>query len=356
MRYSDRLSRRSLLGGLGAGAAALAAPPSIGSAVAEAKRLVIRALGIGSSFAEAYGKPFTEATGIEVVPVTGQNEPLGFMKQMVETKTYTWDMSIVSKQIADQLASDGGGYLEPLRLEGATGFQALPDIFKTSYYAANDVVGTVLGYRKTVVKRPPTSWADLWNVTEFPGRRALGKFPSDTLTQALLADGVDPKALYPIDFDRAFKSLDRIRKDVAVWWGSGAQSSQLLQSGEVDFCPTWNGRAQVAINAGAPVAIMWEQQFWQTEGWVIPKGSPNADLCRKFIAFALDPRRQAVFASKTGYGPSLGAAAIAHVDSAIAVTLPTHPDNAKTAILIDVGCWARVKDMANDRFNKWLLG
>ena len=344
-------TRRAVLASAAAGVMSVSMP---WIARAQARRIVVRDLGIGSSFADAYGKPFMKATGIEVAGVTGQNEPFGLIKQMVETRTYTWDMSIVSKQVADQLA--GQGYVEPLKLDDSAGFKALPSTFKAPHYAANDVVGTVLAYRTDVVKRAPTSWADLWNVKGFPGRRALGKFAQDTLTQALLADGGDSKALDPFDLDRAFRSLDRIKPHVSVWWGSGAQSSQLLQSGEVDFCPTWNGRAQVAIKAGAPVRIMWDQQLWQTEGWVILKGGPNADMCRRFIDFALDAKRQAVFASATGYGPSLGAAAIRHVDPAIAVTMPTHPDNARSAILVDVAYWARVKDMVNERFNKWLLG
>jgi len=345
-------NRRRLLQ---AGSALIAAPALIGQARAQAKRIVVRDLGIGTSFADAYAKPFQAATGIEVVPVTAQHEPTGLIKQMVDTRTYSWDMAIVSRQAADQLAIDGKGYVEPIGLESSAGYKALPDGFKAPYYAGNDVVATALAYRTDKVKQAPASWADLWNVKGFPGARALRRFPFDTLEQALLADGVDPKALYPLDFDRAFRSLDRIRKDVQVWWTSGAQSSQLIKSGEVDFCPTWNGRAQVAINDGAPARIMWNQALWQTEGWVILKGGPNVEACRRFIDFALAPERQAVFAAATGYGPTL-AAAIDHIKPEVARTLPTYPENTRDAILVDVEFWARNKDRAADLFNKWVVG
>ncbi|MBN8942870.1 MAG: ABC transporter substrate-binding protein [Rhizobiales bacterium] len=345
------LDRRSALK---AGAGLVAAPFIVTSAGAQARRIVVRDLGIGSSFTDAYARPFEQATGIKVVPVTAQHEPAGLIKQMVETKTFTWDMAIVSRATADQLAQDGQGYLEPLGIEAAAGFQALPDMFKAPHYAANDVVATVLAYRTDKVKSAPKSWADFWDVRGRPGQRAMRRFPFDTIEQALLADGVDPKSLYPCDFGRAFASLDRIKKDIAVWWTSGAQSSQLLQSGEVDYCPTWNGRAQVAINGGAPVALMWEQALWQTEGWAILKGTPNAALCREFIAFALEPARQAVFAEATGYGPSL-AKAIEFVPAAKARALPTHPDNSRSALLIDVAFWASNRDRAADLFNRWIV-
>jgi len=203
------------------------------------------------------------------------------------------------------------------------------------------------------VRTPPKSWADFFNTGVTRGRRAMRRNPVDSIEQALLADGVAPDKLYPLDFDRAFRALDRIKKDVAVWWTSGAQSTQLLQSGEVDLCPSWNGRIQAAINAGAPVAIMWDQALWQTEGWVILKGGPNADLCREFIKFALEPSRQAIFAKATGYGPTLSEA-IEKVDAATARTLPTHPDNRKSAILVDVDNWTANRDQATERFNRWV--
>ena len=213
----------------------------------------------------------------------------------------------------------------------------------------------MLAYRTDSVKTPPQSWADFFDTAKLPGRRAMRRAPVDSVEQALLADGVPGDKLFPLDFDRAFARLDRMKKDVAVWWTSGAQSTQLLQSGEVDFCPTWNGRAQAAINSGAPVAIMWEQALWQSEGWGILKGTPNADLCREFIKFALAPERQAIWAKETGYGPTLPDA-IGKMDPALAKTLPTFPANRASAILVDVDFWTAHRDAASERFNKWVVG
>lgn len=322
---------------------------------AQSRRIVVRDLGIGTAFADAYGKAFTAATGIEVVPVTGANDPIGLIKQMVDTKTYTWDMSIVARQVANQLAADGAGYLEPLKIDDAAGWKALPEAFRSPWYAGNDVVATVLGYRTDTVKTPPRSWADFFDVGEFPGRRAMRRSPVDSIEQALLADGVAGDRLYPLDFDRAFRRLEAARKDVGVWWTSGAQSTQLLQSGEVDLCPSWNGRIQTAIKAGAPVAIMWDQALWQTEGWVILKGTPNADLCREFIRFALAADRQAIFARATGYGPTIPAA-LDKLEPELARTLPTFQANKASAINVDVDFWTRSRDVATERFNRWIVG
>lgn len=352
MKRIDGVSRRSLLAGGAAGAIGLAMPNIVR---AQARRIVVRDLGIGTSFMDAYGRAFTQATGIEVQPITGANDPIALIKQMVDTKTYTWDMSIVSRQVANQLAADGAGYLEPLRIEDSAGWKALPDLFRAPFYAGNDVVATVLGYRTDTVKTAPKGWADFFDTAKLPGRRAMRRSPVDTVEQALLGDGVAGDKLFPLDFDRAFKKLDAVKKDIGVWWTSGAQSTQLLQSGEVDMCPTWNGRAQAAINSGAPVAIMWDQALWQSEGWVILKGGPNADLCREFIKFALAPERQAIFAKATGYGPTIPAA-IEQLEPAVARTMPTFPANRASAILVDVDFWTRSRDAATERFNRWVVG
>ena len=342
-------TRRAVLAGT---AAALAAPSIVR---AQARRIVVRDLGIGTAFVDAYGREFTKATGIEVQPVTGANDPIALIKQMVQTKTYTWDMSIVARQVANQLAADGPGYLEPLKIEAAPNWASLPEAFRSPFYAGNDVVATVLGYRTDMVKTPPRGWADFANVEKFPGRRAMRRAPVDTVEQALLADGVAGDALFPLNFDRAFRKLDRMRRDVSVWWTSGAQSTQLLQSGEVDFCAGWNGRMQAAITSGAPVAIMWDQALWQTEGWVILKGGPNAELCREFIKFALAPERQAVFSGATGYGPTQPAALVG-MAPAVAATMPIAPANKASAILVDVDFWTANRDAATERFNKWVVG
>src|SRR5207249_4296993 len=59
----------------------------------------------------------------------------------------------------------------------------------------------------------PRSWAEFWDVKKFPGARAL-PHPSyliGPLEMALVADGVPADKLYPLDVERAFRSLERIR-------------------------------------------------------------------------------------------------------------------------------------------------
>ncbi len=349
------MPRRSLL--QAAASATVLGPLAVftSKSQAQARQLVIR--DPGGPYAEAFGaafyRPFKEATGIEIVPATGQHQPTAFIKTMVESKNYPWDMAHVSNDVHVTLA--GLGHLEELRVDSAPGWKELHAGFKSPHYAGVDVVGSILGYRTDKLNgaKAPKTFRDVWDVAGFPGRRALRRNPMETLEYALLADGVPPAQLYPLDVERAFRALDRIKKDVPVWWTSGAQTSQLLKSGEVDMCPTWNARAQVVADEGAPVAIMWSQFLYVTEGWIIPKGSPKADLCREFIQFTLDAKKQSVFAKTLAYGPTL-TGAYQYIDPARARTLPTHPNNLKGGIEWNVAYWAQNRERLTERFNGWV--
>lgn len=351
-----KIGRRSILQAAGGATVALTAPSYWRKLSAQEKRIVIRDPGgpYAEGFTEAFHKPFKAATGIESVGVAGQHEPTSLIKGMVDTKNYTWDMALLTWAACGQLVSDGG-YVEKLNVTNPH-IATLPASMKTDYFLGNNVFTTCFAYRSDAFKgkKAPSNWAEYFDTKNFPGRRALRKHPFDTLEQALLADGVAADKLYPLDLDRAFKKLDSIKKDIAVWWTGGAQTSQLLKTGEVDLCPVWNARAQTVIDEGAPVEIVWHNNIWSAEGWCIIKGTPKADMCREFIKFAVDPARQAVWTKWISYGPA-HPDAYKSIDEKTAKKLPTYPANFKTAIQADSTYWAKNKDKVTERFEAWLL-
>ena len=172
-----------------------------------------------------------------------------------------------------------------------------------------------------------------------------------------MADGVQPSAVYPCDFDRAFRSLDRIKPNVDVWWTGGAQATQLLASGEVDLCATWSTRAQAAIDENAqkaPLAISWNQGLYSYSGWVIIKGGPKVEACRKFIKFCANPERQAIYTRYLAAGPT-NLEAYKYVTPERAATLATSPRNLDKMIAADPVFWGRQQAKAVELFDSWLL-
>jgi putative spermidine/putrescine transport system substrate-binding protein len=303
------------------------------------------------AFREAFYLPFEAKTGIKVVPAAASHEPTAQIKAMVEAKSYTWDVALLSLAAHNQLVAEN--LLEPLDIAGSA-IEDLPADYRRPHFAGIDVYATVLAYREDNLKKPPQSWADFWNVRDFPGRRCLRANPFDTVEEALMADGVPNASVYPCDLDRAFASLDKIRPSINVWWKQGAQSTQMLQSGEIDMIAIWNGAAQRTVDAGSPVKLVWNQNIAGVEGWCILSGTPKAKMARDFIAFCMQPQQQAILAKYMTYGPT-NPKAYDHIDPKRAMVLSTHPEYRKSALLIDNDYWAKNKDKAIERFDSWML-
>ena len=350
------LTRRGFLGTTAAGTALLAAP-FVKNSWASERKITVRDPGgpFTPGFGAAYYEPFKAETGIEVVGIQSDHEPTGMIKAMIEAKNYTWDGALLSKASHQSLVNIG--YLEPIAGPGGPGpnVSAVPEGMRGEFIQGNDVYATLIAYRTdTLGDKGPKGWKDFWDVENVPGARSLRKHPFDTMEEALLADGVAAADLYPIDFDRAFASLDKIKDHVDVWWTGGAQTSQLLKSGEVDMVPTWNGRAQVAIDDGAPVELVWDGALYTYEGWCILKGTPNVDLMREFIEFCAQGKQQALYTPHVAYGPT-NPSAYDYIDAERAKVLPTNPKYLPNMVSVDTDFWGAHKDSASERFDAWLL-
>ena len=181
----------------------------------------------------------------------------------------------------------------------------------------------------------------------------MRRHPFDTMEEAMMADGVAPAKVYPIDLKRVFRKLDQIKPHVAIWWTGGAQASQLIKTGEVDLIATFNGRAQAAIDDGAKYRIVWNQGIEIVDGLSIPKGSPKASLAKEFVAFCANAERQAVFCKYLAYGPT-NPNAFKYIAPERIEVLPNNPKYASTLVLQTPEAWANEKDAATEQFEAWI--
>jgi putative spermidine/putrescine transport system substrate-binding protein len=182
----------------------------------------------------------------------------------------------------------------------------------------------------------------------------MRRHPTDTFEPALLADGVEPAKVFPLDIERALNKLEQVKKSVDVWWTGGAQSSLLIKSNEVDMAVVWNARAQSAIDDGSPFQLVWDGAVWGMDGLCIPKGTPNVDAARDFIKFCANAKRQAEFANRLAYGP-VNPKAFDHIAPERAKILPTNPEHFKTMVFQDPKGWGPIKDEAVAAFDAWII-
>jgi putative spermidine/putrescine transport system substrate-binding protein len=348
----NQSSRRNVL--LGGAAAGLSTALPL-KASAQAQTLTVADSGgpFGPAWDLAFVKPFEAEFGVKINHIARQHFPSTEIKANVETKAYTWDVVLTPLEDVDFL--EPLGLLEPLDWNDQDMKELMPQAVRPSW-AGMDIYTYVLGFRTDKSSgREPNNWADFWDVKKFPGRRALQKHPIGTLEIALMADGVEPSKLYPLDLDRAFKKLDEIRPHINAWWTGGAQATQMLQSGEVDMLPVFAARVQTVIDAGGPAKIVWNQGIFSIQGWVIPKGNPKAELGRKFIKYCANAKRQAAWTALLSDGPS-NPKAYEFIPEARKRVLPTFPDNFKLAVESNPKWWGANKGVAIERFNAWVLG
>ncbi|WP_404294885.1 ABC transporter substrate-binding protein (plasmid) [Microvirga sp. RSM25] len=322
----------------------------------------------GKANMEAYVKPFEAATGIKVTPITDEMTAAQ-LELMMKTKNIAVDVWSTNQSAAFIAAEKG--YLESIdysiyqkdQLDGIVDFAKMP------YGVAALIYSTVMVYNtlKYPANKPrPTTWAEFWDVERFPGARALasginGGGASGPWEEALLASGVAPDALYPVDIDRIFASLEKIKPHVRKWWEYGSEVQQIMRDKVADVVSSFDGRAQFLIDQGAPLEINRNQAKVTWDFWVIAKGSPNAQNAQKFIEFATRADRQAAFAQLMPYGPS-NLNAYKLIPEKVAVKLASHPNYLKNSIPVN-GKW--YTEIGQDgvtnsgrllqRWNSWIL-
>jgi len=358
------ISRRDLLRRgvrLGAGAAALGllhggvVRNTSATAAPGGGKVIVR--NPGGAYEEALRKavfqPFTAETGIEVVPFSANAAKI---LAMVESGNVELDVLDLGEFIALQLEKRGS-LVKLDRSKFTRTHLADLTVVRDNYFGEN-TYSTVLGYSTTAFPSGhPTSWAEFWDVKRFAVGRMLEDLAAEypNLEFALLADGAPMDKLYPLDIERAFKKLREIRPHIVKWWDSGAVAAQMLADKQVVMGSIWNGRIQTLIDAGAKVAIEWNQAALQLQAVAILKGAPNLENAYKYLDYALQPKPQAEFAKIIGYGP-VNRRAFEYIDQKAAERLPTSPAHMKGSFITDARWWIENRPAVAERWQAFLLG
>nr|WP_302896851.1 extracellular solute-binding protein [Mesorhizobium sp. LMG 17147] len=107
-----------------------------------------------------------------------------------------------------------------------------------------------------------------------------------------------------MDIDRALAGLDRIKPHVRKWWTTGSEIQQMMHDKGAGIMQSYDGRALLLVDDGAPIEIKRNQAKLLWSYWVITKGSPNLRDAQKFVEFATRADRQTAFVQLFPAGPS----------------------------------------------------
>lgn len=352
-----------------AAAAALSAP-----ALAETELTIVSWGGAYSASQQnAYHDPYmAENPDVTIINDESSAEAVAKLRAMAEAGNVTWDLVDVVAADAIRLCDEGLAMeidvdtMLAAAPDGTPASEDFGDLLVSPCFIPQIVYSTTFGYRTDLVPEPPTSVCAVFDLENFPGRRALERRPIANMEWALICDGVPIEEVYDMleteeGIARAFAKLDTI-KDETVWWTAGAETPQLLADGEVVIGSTYNGRLFAAeVEQGAPIATLWDWQMFDLDGWIIPAGLPEDKLAAvlEYVYYATDTQRLADQAKYISYGPARASSAplvSTHAELGIdmAPYMPTDPANSENTFLFNYEWWADNRDELDARFQAWL--
>ncbi|GAA2445746.1 ABC transporter substrate-binding protein [Actinomadura vinacea] len=369
-RSSLPVSRRGFLAGAGAlaGAVTLGAcgnPDKLkGSGPGSGGNQLVVYDG-GGAWGQAQRKvlfqPFEKETGIKVVPAPAP--PAAQLRTAISAGKPGMDVVDLNGARIGSWARDGLLQEIDYTKWNDPSLKGKFDPYPAQQHAVPAIIFAVqLAYDRQALGRDMTGWADMWNGS-LPGKRSFrtGDGPGGgTLEIALLADGVAPKDLYPIDMERALRKLSQVRSNVLKFWDNGAESIQMLVDKQITGVAAWNGRIESALAGGAKnIQSTFAQAIVQIDYWAIPKGAANVEGALRFIEFASKPERQAEFAQEITYAPTVKSA-YDHIPAERQKLLATAPGLSGT-VLQNMEYWSSqdksgktMEEIAIDRWQKWL--
>lgn len=299
MQNRTNTMKRAWAVGTGAALALTLAGCGGGSSAADDAKLTYA--GFGGITQEAQSttqlKPFAKEHGVDVT----ETQPAEFakLKVMVESNNVKWD---VIDGLPLMTGPNCGTLFEPLDYD-VIDTSNIPEDMVDKCSVPMYLSAQMLFYdgSKFSGGNVPSTWDDFFNVEKYPGKRGISKdATAGAFEMALLADGVAPEDLYPLDHERALKKLDTI-KEHFVYWSSGAEQQQQMESGQVSMMLGWPGRAYGAAENDAKFTPMWGATLFVYDVFAVPKGAPHKDTAMKYINFAIGAKPMAAFADKVPY-------------------------------------------------------
>lgn len=341
-------------------AATAACLAALGSSAADAETIVVATTGgaYEKALREAWFDPFTAKTGIEVVTIAATNaEMRAKAAAMVKTGNVSWDLYL---QGEIQAASEQHLLYAENLSEFCKEFSTHADLDADACTAAGVRLlsnSTLLAYRSDAFDGAiPQTWADMWDLKKFPGGRSFPDFndPWRVMASALLADGVRPEKLFPLDIDRALAKLEQIRPAVALWWKTGDQSMQGFRNGDYAIGQIWLTRAKALKSEGLPIAWSQAASFLVGDRIALIKNAPHRQNALKLAEYWLNtPAAQAKVCEALSCKPP-SSEAVKLMSPRARADMPSTTDPQNSPIVPDAKWINDNAALLLERWNAWI--
>ncbi|MCM2472449.1 ABC transporter substrate-binding protein [Rhizobium sp. CG5] len=363
---NSEIDRRGFLAGIGAAGLAFGAGIAGGAGIRpvmaqDLSRLkgsgdvVVCTWGGASTDAmkEIWFTPFSQETGINVS--TASVPDIAKLEVMENVGSVEWDLMdaegtqmelAIKKDLLQKIDYDLIFKIVPKE-------QIDPKVIK-EYGVGSVAFSTVIAWNTGLFGADgPQSWKEWADTTRFKGRRALYAQPRPSFEIALMAAGVPPEKIYPINIDDAFKALDELKPKIDLWVEKTSQWGVLMQNGEVDLMGSSLSRTLDEKKRSGKIDFTFNQSIIEQDYWVIPKSAAGGANAQKLIAYMLMAKGSLAFASRMPFNVA-NTTIYGDIPEEMQQQLPGYPANAARNVQIDQAWWTANSDQVRLRWLDWL--
>lgn len=163
---------------------------------------------------------------------------------------------------------------------------------------------TGIGYNKSQVMPPPTSWADVFDparLEPYRNRISMLNDMREVIGAALITLGFSPGSTDPQELAQAQALLQRQKPFLAKYDSEAFEDS--LASGETVLAQGWSGEIVMAQTQNPEIEFLIppEGTLMFVDNWAIPKGARHKELAENFINFVLRPEISARIVNHVRY-------------------------------------------------------
>ena len=257
-----------------------------------------------------------------------------------------YSVLMVNENIASVVREEG--FFEPIPVDKVPNLADIhPNLRNAKDNGVRGIVSTIgIGYRKDLVKKPPTSWTDLWTNPEFKGKIGLYQIGNTAAMLFLLMSarihGGSQDAI-----DSAFTEIKKLMPFQQADW-SGTLATMLTR-GDVNVAVIDFPEIVALKKKGVPVemvvpkegVVAFEQSF------NILKHAPSKEAAYQYLDFILGPQVQEMMAKEFYTSPSNMKS---QVPAELQADIPVNGANMASIVQFD---WAKVNPQLQAITDRW---
>jgi putative spermidine/putrescine transport system substrate-binding protein len=302
---------------------------------------------------EAFQKPYTAAHP-DVTFANTSPADVAQVKAQVTSGQVEWDVVSVAPAAAMQ---NCGKLFEKLSLPKVNTADLIPKTIGDCY-VGNFANATPFAYNADKypdAAKAPKTIEDFFDTAKFPGKRGvITNLQNGILEYGLLADGVAPDQLYPLDVERSLKKWETIRKDTIFAPNVGALQ-QAASSGQVDMFLLSDSRLIALLNDKMNVKIVWDKTVVSVNALAVPLGSKHKATAEDFLQSVVQPDPVAKITELVGTAP-VNLKAKPNLTENGKLVQAYGPVNTGATVVQDIDWYAEHWDDVSTRLTNWLVG